>query len=1082
LSVVLDDLSNFVRLNNYSLMNEAEKRRETWPEQVARVMGMHREFYGEKLEPISELVQLAENKLLAQEVLGSQRALQYGGKPMLVKHARGYNCVSENTRFVTSKGVKSFNDFKDGDEIVVLTHTGAWKKAVVHSYGEQELFRLLFARGPAHHEVIATRDHRWILEDGSITEHIEVGQKILAAPKVFQEFDFHGATDEERLWWAYGMVYGDGTVVQNGDCGEELKSQIRLCGAKARFLDRFVGLGFNYTTPPSYNGEPLVRVKGYAKTIPELTTGNEAIVRAFVAGYLDADGHINKDPNGFSRFTGIQASDYEAIEFIRKAFPLAGVYIISETEVHRNTNFGRVDAVWFAITQGQKDAPQTPKFTLKAIEPVGVETVWCLNVEDDHSFVLPFGAATSNCWGTLLNRPRFFQEMFWIQLAGGGTGFNAMRQHVNRLPTIERPSGPEVTYVIPDTIEGWADSAGVLFSSYFTSDQPFPEYAGRIVKFDGSKIRSKGSKLSSGSLAPGPEPLLYALEAVRNYLNMICEQVDRMRVIHAFDCSMFLADAVLSGGVRRSASWMGFDEDDEEMMLAKATPGWRQAHPQRQRANISVVRLRDATTWEDFKRQIEFTRQNGEPGMTFVTHPNQSLNPCVEAMFWALLELAMRDLVSLKVAPPVLPAGSQSGVMMDPVAGTVSYTGWQACNLTTMLLTTVKDELDFYERCRASATLGSLQSGYTDFEYLGEATERIVRQEALLGVSMTGMMDRPEIAFNPDILRRGAEVVKETNEIVTEALGHNPASRTTLLKPEGSGSLLVKTFAAGVNPRKHRKGIRYVEANATQPAFQHFAKYNPGHVAPPQPWDHNKDRRYMAFPYRSPEGAVVEADLTAVEMLEHIHIVQKNWIEPGQRPERCARPFLHHNVSNTVGVKEHEWDDAMKFVFDRRHDFVGVSFFPEGGDKLFYLAPFTEVKEWETLDALYGRDAVKYAHGLIERAPEGMNIWDVVDAIVKDEGAPLPTSGKWEGQFIDLALHLGRRAPAELIHADLALAAELVKEVELAMRWDLLNDTYVPVPWEEMREEEDTIDHLQISACANGECLIDWSSMGPKKD
>jgi ribonucleotide reductase class II len=166
-----------------------------------------------------------------------------------------------------------------------------------------------------------------------------------------------------------------------------------------------------------------------------------------------------------------------------------------------------------------------------------------------------------NCITSYCDRLRFFQEAFWLLLCGSGTGFSVQNHHIAKLPafsdlrnfqSLEHPRFETKTYVVPDTIEGWGDSLGVLLSSYF-ADPVFPEYANCHVEFDVSLVRTKGSLLSSGAgKAPGPEPLVNSLEKIRKLLDRcIADGQTRLRSIDAYDIVMHASDAVLSGGVRR---------------------------------------------------------------------------------------------------------------------------------------------------------------------------------------------------------------------------------------------------------------------------------------------------------------------------------------------------------------------------------------------------------------------------------------------------------------------------------------------------------------------------------------------------
>lgn len=933
----IGELSEYTRISKYALHVPELGRRETREEGIARVMAMHRTQYKDQLEKFPELkfyVDEAETAMLERRVLGSQRTAQFGGPPVLAKPARGYNCFRRNTAFVTSQGVKTFEDYNDGDRILVLTHLGNWKQATVKHYGSQPVNRIIVGRGKAVHEVYATEDHRWIKNDGTITTTLEVGTRLLHAPEVIRDWDGRGET---------------------------------------------------------------------------------------------------------SLFTTIDTF---------------------------------VDTPQHSFVVRQIERGSTP------------EPVWCLEVEDDQSFVLPFGLSTGNCCFSHCSRPRFFQEMFWLLLCGCGTGFSVQRRHVNMLPKIRQPTGPTREYVIPDTIEGWADALGVLLSSYFIEDQPFPEWSNVKVVFNGSLIRKKGAPLSSGSKAPGPEPLLRALELTRERLDEVLEVARRgaaiaasvlpsnghnghlmlvadveaaLDTIDAYDIALYSADAVRSGGVRRSATIALFSHDDERMAKAK-TGNWREHNRQRERANNSAVLLRGSTTFEEYWQLFQWTKEFGEPGVVWVDDLDQGMNPCVEAALWALLDAMLGDAIIDQLLP-----GSTSGIIKGE-GDHVMLPGWQFCNLSTMNMGLIKTRDAFLAACRAATTLGTLQAGYVSFDYLGPVSEIITAKEALLGVSMTAMCDSPEIAFDPEVLRAGAAEVLRVNELIAGYLNINCAARIGLLKPEGTGTLTLDSFATGVHAWKHERGIRHAGAGDNENPFLHFQKYNPHAI-----YERKSGEKIIAFPYEAPKGAMIQSDINALDMLRRVRLVQKNWVEPSRRPERCVRPFLMHNVSNTIDVDEHEWRAVAEYIYEHREDFVGVSMLPVGGDKKYYLAPYTEVKTYGELSKKYGAFALGQAFELSRLAGEGPDSWEVIDHAANASITELSDDqGYWRRKFNLLAERLG---------GNVELAIDLVKDAELIRRWNMLREKTVPVPWSEMHESEDNVDFGAEAACAGGQCLVDLEAL-----
>lgn len=675
-----------------------------------------------------------------------------------------------------------------------------------------------------------------------------------------------------------------------------------------------------------------------------------------------------------------------------------------------------------------------------------------------------------NCSMTHANRPRVLQEAFWLLLCGCGVGFSVQRHHTARIPVLRPVRGTPKVYTIPDTIEGWADALGVLASSYLDDDHPFPEWAGVPVVFDGSKIRPKGAPISSGSKAPGPGPLLAALESARRvFARTATTSTRRMEPIDVYDVLMYAAQSVLSGGVRRSATIALFSADDEQMIGAKHAPGWFDEHPQRQYSNNSAMLLRDGTSFETFARIVDYAKNYGEPAPLWVDDLELTVNPCAEISAWPVLEVDGDD-----ESPVVLP-GSVSGVSYDPIRHVKQFSGVQFCNLTTVNGGAVRTVEDFIEAATLAAVLGTLQAAYTRFEYLGEVSERITEQEALLGVSMTGMSDCPDVLFDPAVLRAGALAVREANERTAATIGINPAARLTALKPEGTGTLTLGTLAAGVHPWPARRGIRHVRANVQEPPFQHYGAINPHAIRELAPTDPARETtKVLAFAFEAPEGATTKAEITGLELLERVRLVQENWVIPGTVLERCTRPWLRDNVSNTIHIRDDvEWNAAVSYIYEHRDAFAGVTLMMEHAEKSYWNAPNVTVLLPSEQDHRYGETAVELAEEILQRAPgmTGQDAWGRVHNAIA--GHPVV----WDDPIAEVAWE----ALVDVL-GDARRASECVKDVIAWAQWNALRDLHTPVDWLDMVETEDGVDFGAEAACAGGACLVDFGTPAPALD
>ncbi|HUS89568.1 MAG TPA: hypothetical protein VMW91_09420 [Desulfosporosinus sp.] len=654
-----------------------------------------------------------------------------------------------------------------------------------------------------------------------------------------------------------------------------------------------------------------------------------------------------------------------------------------------------------------------------------------------------------NCSATYCDRLRMFQETMYILLCGSGCGYSVQKHHVAKLPEFtaslsKSNEKPVKTFTIPDNIEGWADSIGVLLSSYF-EDPVFPEYYDCQVKFVYSKIRPKGSYLSSSSgKAPGPDPLKNCHKEIRKILDDNFTR-DRLRPIDVYDILCHIADAVLSGGIRRSSSIALFSIDDQEMIEAKSG-NWIQENPQRARANNSAVCLRNGTTFEQFDAIISLTKEWGDPGFIWVDNLELLVNPCIEIGFYA----------------------KHNG-----------ESGWALCNLSSINCGTLQNVEDFYERCRAASIIGTLQAGFTDFKYLGNISEQIARREALLGVSMTGMQEHPEIALDPQVQRRGARLVRKTNEEFAKRIGINPAARATAIKPAGTESCLLGT-SSGIHPGHAKRYIRRVQANVTEPPYQFFKQQNKK-ACEKSVWSANDTDEIINFPIEIPDGAKTKNQVPALDMLEMVKLTQQNWIASGKNEELCVQPWLSHNVSNTVVIKNDvEWDEVTKYIYQNRKHFTGIALISDKGDKDFPQAPFSRVFMSHEIVREYGDGAI-WCSGIIELCLQAFNenLWKACTAILDEEFPDNQTNGKKQSakrlkQIADQADCKERavKFAHKYFNDDLLKLTYCLKDVYNWKDYFDLTESFQPVDYTKMVETEDNTKLEQEVACGGGACLI----------
>lgn len=513
-----------------------------------------------------------------------------------------------------------------------------------------------------------------------------------------------------------------------------------------------------------------------------------------------------------------------------------------------------------------------------------------------------------NCSVRHVDSARAFSEIFYLSLCGCGIGVGLQKQFLNRLPDLvsaEDKNGIVVPYVIDDTIEGWADSIEALLNCYFRNTA----FTGRKIVFDYSRIRRKGSKIKTGGgKAPGYRPLKNALSKIKNLLDYLIEDKDikRLRSIDVCDIICHCSDAVLAGGVRRSALSMIFDKDDDLMMNAK-TGDWFKENPQRARANNSALLLRDKVSESDFNEILKKSKEFGEPGFVFGSDSRLLLNPCFEVGF--------------------LPETK------DEVCGV------QMCNLTSINGAKSLNKETFLKQAKYAAIIGTLQAAYTNFKYLSHASKEITEEEALLGVSITGMMDNPQILLAAENQREAAKLAVETNEIWAKKIGINPAARVTVIKPEGTSSIVLGA-SSGIHPHHSHRYFRRIQCNKLDNVYNFFKIYNPD-ACEESVWSANKTDDVVTFPITVPAKAMVKSDLNAIQHLEIIKNTQENWVNYGT--SKHNKKPIKHSVSCTVLVEDNEWEKVAKYLYENRDYFTAVSLLPKTGDKIYQQAPMEAV-------------------------------------------------------------------------------------------------------------------------------------------
>jgi len=491
-----------------------------------------------------------------------------------------------------------------------------------------------------------------------------------------------------------------------------------------------------------------------------------------------------------------------------------------------------------------------------------------------------------------------FSEIMFLLLSGCGVGYSVQQHHIEKLPEVRKPLKSK-RYLVGDSIEGWADAVKVLIKSYLRG--------GPLPLFDFRDIRPKGAQLITvGGKAPGPEPLKIALVHVQAILDRK-KDGDKLTSLECHDIICHLADAVLSGGIRRAALIALFNLNDEEMLTCKFG-NWWEDNPQRGRANNTAVLIKskiEKDVFLDLWKKIELSN-SGEPGFIFSNDKDAGTNPCAE--------------INLKPN--------------------------QFCNLCEVNASTIESQEDLNARVKAASFIGTLQASYTDFHYLRDVWKKTTEKEALLGIGMTGIASGAVLNYS---LKEAAKIAVEENARLAEVIGINKAARVTCVKPSGTTSLVLGT-SSGIHAWHDDFYLRRIRIGKNEALYTHLSIHHPELLE--DDFFKPNIQAIVTIPQRAPEGSITRPKESAIELLERIKKFNKEWIKPGHR-----KGSNMHNVSATVNIKQDEWSTVGEWLWENKEYFTALSFLPED------LGTYTQAP-FETITEEQFKERIGHLHSL----------------------------------------------------------------------------------------------------------------------
>jgi ribonucleoside-diphosphate reductase alpha chain len=504
--------------------------------------------------------------------------------------------------------------------------------------------------------------------------------------------------------------------------------------------------------------------------------------------------------------------------------------------------------------------------------------------------------AAFNCSYLPIDDPKAFDEAMYILLCGTGVGFSVEQQYVKQLPDVpDKLFDSETTIVVSDSKEGWAKSLRQLLALL---------YSGEIPKFDLSKVRPQGARLKTfGGRASGPKPLEDLFKFVIGKFRVAAGR--KLSSLESHDILCKIGEVVVVGGVRRSAMISLSDLSDDKMAHAKAG-NWWDGQGQRALANNSA-------TYEEKPSIGQFMR---EWTSIYESHSGERGIFNRDASQKQAAKNGRRDSTYDFGTNPC------SEIILRP---------YQFCNLSSCIVRS-DDTMDSLERkIRLATILGTFQATLTNFPYLRKVWQKNTEEEALLGVSMTGILDNallnnPDDLELPKRLEKLKDVAVNVNAEFASVVGINQSVAVTAIKPEGTVSQLCST-ASGIHPQHSQYYIRRVRADNKDPLTQFMIQS--GFVAEPCVMKPDSTTVF-SFPVKVADGALLREDLSAIKHL-------KLWL-------LFQRHYCEHKPSVTISVKEDEWMEVGAWVWEHFDEVTGVSFLPMDGGT-YKQAPYEECTE-----------------------------------------------------------------------------------------------------------------------------------------
>lgn len=519
-----------------------------------------------------------------------------------------------------------------------------------------------------------------------------------------------------------------------------------------------------------------------------------------------------------------------------------------------------------------------------------------------------FGAnSLLNCWFTQMNEPKAFTFLFENLMLGGGVGFSVRREDVHELPRIkagveiihderEGKATNDADFIVPDSREGWVRLLGKVLDSYF--------YTGKSFTYSTILVRGAGEHIHGfGGTASGPSILM-------DGITKICEvfksrEGKKLRSLDVLDINNIIGSIVVAGNVRRSAEIAIGDPDDFLFMRAKrwdlgGVPNYRAMSN-----NTIYCDSYDHTSdalWEGYAG-------NGEPYGLF--------NLPLSEKYGRISDGNLRT-------SELYPTNKDNVVGTNP-CGEISLGNYECCNLSELYLNNIESKEEMFE---CAKLLYKTQKAICALPFIHEDTNKIVHKNMRIGLGVTGICQSKD---KLDWLDYTYTKLRAFDKKYSEKNGCNPSIKLTTVKPSGTLSILAGS-TPGVHPAFSRHFIRRIRMSVND-SLVTTCKELGYHTEFAKNFDgtENHDTIVVEFPCQFDDNATVAKDMSALDQLELIKILQSKWAD--------------NAVSCTVYYRKEELPEIQDWLSKNYKNHIKSVSFLLHSDHGFVQAPYEEISQ-----------------------------------------------------------------------------------------------------------------------------------------